>query len=47
MMVICNCLTCGVPMIVFRSHGARPLDEHIHAMRKAKELYGDKTAKHA
>ena len=43
--VICDCLTCGVPMLVFRCHGHRPLAEAIHARQKIIELYGKRLVK--
>jgi len=43
--VICDCLTCGVPMLVFRRHGNRPLAEELHARQKVIEFYGKRLVK--
>lgn len=43
--VICDCLTCGVPMLVFRQHGEIPLAEEHHARAKLIELYGKRLVK--
>ena len=43
--VICDCLTCGMPMLVFRSHGDRSLAEEHHARKKIIELYGKRLVK--
>lgn len=40
--VICDCLTCGIPMLVFRRHGDIPLVEEHHARQKIIELYGNR-----
>lgn len=40
LMVICDCVTCGIPMLVFRSHGPRSEKEHLEARIKIIELYG-------
>ena len=29
--VVCDCLSCRVPMLIFRQHGPRSGDEHRHA----------------
>ena len=43
--VICDCLTCGVPMLVFRRHGDISLAEEHHARQKIIELYGKRLVK--
>lgn len=43
--VICDCLTCGVPMLVFRRHGDVPLAEELHARLKLIEFYGSQLVK--
>jgi len=43
--VICDCLTCGVPMLVFRRHGEIPLAEEHHARQRLIELYGKRLVK--
>ncbi len=43
--VICDCLTCGIPMLVFRSHGPRTKEERVEAMIKIIELYGKRLIK--
>jgi len=43
--VICDCLTCRVPMLVFRRHGDIPLAEEHHARQKLIELYGKRLVK--
>jgi len=43
--VICDCLTCGTPMLVFRRHGSIPLAEEHHARQKLTELYGKRLVK--
>lgn len=44
-MVICDCLTCGTPMLVFRGHGIRPLAEILYAREKIIERYGKRLIK--
>lgn len=43
--VICDCLTCGTPMLVFRTHGIVSLTEEHHARQKVIELYGKRLVK--
>jgi len=43
--VICDCLTCEVPMLVFRRHGDIPLAEEHHARQKLIGLYGKRLIK--
>ena len=43
--VICDCLTCGVPMLVFRRHGEIPIAEEHLARSKLIELYGKRLVK--
>ena len=43
--VICDCLSCGVPMLVFRRHGEIPLTEEHHARQKLIGLYGKRLVK--
>ncbi len=43
--VICDCLTCGTPMLVFRRHGDISLAEEHHARQKLIELYGKRLVK--
>lgn len=43
--VICDCLTCGVPMLAFRRHGEIPFAEEHHARQKLIELYGKRLVK--
>jgi len=43
--VICDCLTCRVPMLVFRRHGEIPFVEEHHARQKVIELYGKRLIK--
>jgi len=40
LIVICDCVTCGIPMLVFRAHGPRTEEEHLEARVKIIELYG-------
>lgn len=40
LMIICDCVTCGIPMLVFRSHGPRTEEEHLEARIKIIEQYG-------
>ncbi len=44
-MVICDCVTCGIPMLVFRSHGPRTEEEHLEARIKIIDLYGKRLIK--
>ena len=43
--IICDCLTCGTPMLVFRRHGDISLAEEHHARQKVIELYGKRLVK--
>lgn len=43
--VICDCLSCKVPMLVFRRHGDIPLSEEHHARQKLIELYSRRLVK--
>jgi len=43
--VICDCLTCGMPMLVFRRHGEIPLAEKHHARLKLIVFYGKRLVK--
>ena len=45
LLVICDCLTCGVPMLIFRSHGPRTEEEHLDARIKIIERYGKRLIK--
>jgi len=45
LMVICDCATCGIPMLVFREHGPRKGKEHHEARMKLIELYGKRLIK--
>jgi len=45
LLVICDCVTCGIPMLVFRSHGPRTEAEHLEARIKIIELYGKRLVK--
>jgi len=45
LMVICDCVTCGIPMLVFRRHGPRMEEEHFKAREKLIELYGKRLVK--
>jgi len=38
-LIICDCRTCGTPMLVFRKHGERAQNEHHYARIKLLELY--------
>ena len=38
--VSCDCLTCGIPILIFRSHGPRTEEEHLEARIKIIEYYG-------
>lgn len=42
--VICDCLTCGVPMVVFRRHGELDESERHHARQTIMRLYGERLA---
>ena len=37
-LVVLDCESCGVPMLVFRNHGPRSTAEHAHAMAVAGRL---------
>jgi len=45
LIVICDCVTCGIPMLVFRSHGPRMEEEHFKAREKLIEFYGKRLVK--
>lgn len=45
LIVICDCQTCGTPMLIFRSHGPRTEEEHLKARIKIIELYGKRLVK--
>ena len=45
LMVICDCLTCRIPMLVFKSHGPRMEEEHFKAREKIIEIYGKRLIK--
>jgi len=45
LIVICDCVTCGTLMLVFRSHGARTEEEHLDARIKIVELYAKRLIK--
>jgi len=45
LLVICDCVTCGIPMLVFRSHGPRTEEEHFKARELLIELYGKRLIK--
>jgi len=45
LIVICDCRTCGIPMLVFRAHGPRTEEEHLEARIKIIELYGKRLIK--
>lgn len=44
-LIICDCLTCGVPMVVFRRHGQLSLREDLHARQVVIGLYGKRLIK--
>ena len=45
LLVICDCVTCSIPMLVFRNHGPRTKEEHLEARIKIIELYGKRLIK--
>lgn len=45
LMVICDCVTCGIPMLVFKSHGPRTEEDHLEARIKIIELYAKRLIK--
>lgn len=45
LIIICDCLACGIPMLVFKAHGPRTEEEHFKAREKIVELYGKRLIK--
>lgn len=45
LLVICDCVTCRIPMLVFRDHGPRTEEEHLEARTKIIELFGARLIK--
>lgn len=39
-LVVCDCLTCGMPMLVFRRHGKPTDQECLYAQQLLRERYG-------
>lgn len=40
--IICDCLTCKTPMIVFKRHGPARLDEQMRAHEVVVKIFGSK-----
>lgn len=45
LVIICDCVTCGIPMLVFKTHGPRTQEEHLDARIEIVEQYGKRLIK--